>query len=523
MAGQETDGHSHLRVINALKRAAERAREKDWTYWAGKLGGMAQEYELFLKVEGLEEIRPIVKALLGYDPLEGDTRPKGEKRPGLTRSEGREAPSLQDLRRRIYAKAKAEPAWRFWGLYVHVSKLETLREAYRMAKANNGAPGIDGVTFEAIEESGVEAFLAGIRDELVSRTYRPMRSRKVEIPKDGGKKTRGLSIPTIRDRVVQGALKLILEPVFEADFQPGSFGYRPKRTAHEAVHRVVIAVLEGKTRVIDLDLRAYFDNVRHHVLLEKVARRVRDDDVLRLLKRVLKASGKKGVPQGGVISPLVSNLYLNEVDRMLEKAKDVTRQGKRTYVEYARYADDLVILVDPNHPQGDWLLEAIERRLREELAKLEVEVNEEKTRRVDLAEGETFDFLGFTFSRRLSRRGKWWPCYEPQVKKRTALYRKLKKIFRRYRSQPVARVIELINPILRGWVNYFRVGHSSRCFACIRLWVEKKIRRHLMRARGRKGFGWKRWSSRWLYETLGIFRGYRTIRIQAAVKALSRT
>ena len=169
--------------------------------------------------------------------------------------------SVQDLRRRLYIKAKAEPAWRFWGLYVHVCKMETLREAYLMAKKNDGAPGLDGVTFEAIEESGAESFLQQIRDELVSNTYRPMRARKKEIPKDGGTKVRVLSIPSIRDRVVQGALKLILEPIFEADFQPGSYGYRPKRTAHEAVYRVAKAIDQKKTRVIDLDLRAYLDRV----------------------------------------------------------------------------------------------------------------------------------------------------------------------------------------------------------------------------------------------------------------------
>ena len=167
--------------------------------------------------------------------------------------------SLQALRRRIYVKAKTEPAWRFWGLYVHVCKRETLYEAYQMAKRNNGAPGIDGVTFESIEESGVESFLKQIQDELVSNTYRPLRVRKKEIPKDGGNKVRVLSIPAIRDRVVQGALKLILEAIFEADFQPGSYGYRPKRTAHQAVGRVAEAIFQEKTRVVDIDLRAYLD------------------------------------------------------------------------------------------------------------------------------------------------------------------------------------------------------------------------------------------------------------------------
>jgi RNA-directed DNA polymerase len=206
--------------------------------------------------------------------------------------------------------------------------METLWAAYEMAKENDGAPGIDGLTFEAIEESGAESFLRQIREELITNRYRPMRARKKEIPKDGGTKVRVLSIPSIRDRVVQGALKLILEPIFEADFQAGSYGYRPARTAHEAVARVVQAIVEEKTRIIDLDLKAYFDNVQHSLLLEKVAQRVQDEAVMHLLKMMLKATGKKGVPQGGVISPLLSNLYLNEVDRMLEKAVNTTRNGR---------------------------------------------------------------------------------------------------------------------------------------------------------------------------------------------------
>jgi RNA-directed DNA polymerase len=418
--------------------------------------------------------------------------------------------SLQDLSKSLYDKAKAEPTKRFWGLYVHVCKKETLQEAYRMAKKNNGAPGIDGVTFEAIEESGAESFLQQIRDELITNTYRPMRVRKKEIPKDGGK-VRTLSIPSIRDRVVQGALKLILEPIFEADFQPGSYGYRPKRTAHEAVSRVAEAIVTEKTKIIDLDLRAYFDNVQHYLVLEKVAKRVQDDAVMRLLKMILKATGKKGVPQGGVVSPLLSNLYLNEVDRMLEKAIDTTRNGKYTYIQYVRFADDLVILID-SYSRHDWLVKAVEKRLREELAKLRVEINEEKSRTVDLRKQGSFGFLGFDFRRIRSLKGVWRPQYTPKLKKRTAVLAKLRDIFRRHASQPVERVIEMINPILRGWVNYFAVGHSGRCFTSIKDWVEKKIRRHLMRARKRQGFGWKRWSREWIYNVLGLFNDYRVRR-----------
>jgi RNA-directed DNA polymerase len=417
---------------------------------------------------------------------------------------------LQDLRRKIYTKAKADTAWRFWGLYVHVCKMETLYEAYALAKKNNGAPGIDGVTFEAIEDSGVEAFLKQLQGELAAHRYRPLRNRRKEIPKGDGK-YRVLGIPSIRDRVVQGALKLILEPIFEADFQAGSFGYRPQRTAHGAVQRVAEAIVKCKTRVIDIDLRAYFDNVRHDLLLEKVARRVSDAKVLGLLKMMLKATGKKGVPQGGVISPLLSNLYLNEVDKMLEKAKETTRNGKYTYLEYARYADDLVILVDA-FPRHDWLLAAVNKRLREELTKLHVEINEEKSRIVDLGKGESFGFLGFEFRRVRSRKGTWRPRYTPKLKKRTALLEKLKDIFHCFQSQPIGRVVALINPILRGWVQYFAIGDASRCFGFVKDWVEKKVRRHLRRARGLRGFGWNRWSRRWLYDHLGLFSGYRVSR-----------
>jgi RNA-directed DNA polymerase len=426
--------------------------------------------------------------------------------------------SLQDLRRRIYAKAKSDTSWRFWGLFVHVSKRETLHEAYRLAKAKGGAPGVDGVTFAAIEAGGVGRFLAELRDELVTRKYVPLPNRRVEIPKDGGKKVRVLGIPTIRDRVVQGALQLILEPIFEAGFQSGSYGYRPGRTTYAVVDRVRRAISEGKTRVIDLDLRAYFDNVRHHILLKKVAERVRDRDVMWLLRLILKATGSKGVPQGGVISPLLSNIYLNEVDRMLERAREVTRTGRWTRVQYARFADDLVVLVD-GRPRYERLFGQVARRLREELALLEVEVNEEKTASVDLVKGESFDYLGFQIRRVRGQSGKWFPLCRPLLKKRTALLRRLKVIFRAHRSQPVGRVIEQINPILRGWVDYFARWHASQTLSYIRTWVERKVRRHLARNSKRHGFGWKRWSTRWLYVHLGLFDSYR-VRWRQSQKAL---
>src|SRR6516164_3984970 len=186
---------------------------------------------------------------------------------------------------------------------------------------------------------------------------------------------------------------------------------------------------------------------------------------------------------------------------MLERAKEVTRCGRFTYIEYARFADDLVILIDA-YSRHDWLMGAVEKRLREELANLQVEINEEKSRNVDLGRGESFGFLGFDFRCIRSRRGAWRANYT----------RKLKDVFRRHQSQPVDRVVQLINPVLRGWVNYFAVGHSSKCFSLIKDWVEKKVRRHMLRARKRKGFGWTRWSRQWLYETLRLFNGYRVWR-----------
>ena len=181
-------------------------------------------------------------------------------------------------------------------------KIEILQAAYLEAKANDGAPGLDGESFQSIEESGVETFLENIREELLARTYKPSKNRRVEIPKGGGK-TRRLGIPTIKDRVVQGAVKLLLEPLFEADFHESSFAYRPRRTAHQALDRVVHGLVQGLTQVIDIDLKSYFDNVCHHILLRKIAQRVRDPEILHLVKQSIKANGKKGVPQGGVMTP----------------------------------------------------------------------------------------------------------------------------------------------------------------------------------------------------------------------------
>lgn len=423
---------------------------------------------------------------------------------------------LQDLRRKIYTKAKAEPCHRFWGLYVHVCKFETLEEAYKLIKANGGSSGIDKMTFEQVEKSGRGKFLREIETALKDGTYRPMPNRIVEIPKAGGK-TRTLGIATIRDRVVQAAVKSILEPIFESDFQEGSFGYRPMRTAHEATERVKQAVISQKTRVIDLDLKAYFDTIDHSILLEKIAKRVNDDQLMHLIKMMLKANGKVGVPQGSVSSPLFSNLYLNELDKMLEKAKEVTKQGPYFKLEYARFADDLVILVS-YHPSADKLWEQVNRRLREELAKLKVRINEEKTKYLDLNKGDKFGFLGFEFRKIKTKTGKMGVLTLPKKEAKQKLKDKIKAVFKHYVSQPLTKIRDRINPMLKGWYNYFKYGNSSKTFSELKYWLDKKVRRHLMRAIKRKGYGWKRWSTTGLFAIYNIFSNFKVARWQANPK-----
>ena len=413
---------------------------------------------------------------------------------------------LQELRRKIYSKAKTEKHWKFWGLYCHLSKEETLKEAYRLARANGGAPGVDGKSFEDIETEGVEGFLEGIRQELLSRTYRPMPNRRVEIPKEKGK-LRVLGIPTVRDRVVQGALKLILEPIFEADFRGCSYAYRPKRHAHQAIDRVTRGILHGLTRVVDVDLSGYFDNIRHHLLLEQVGRRVQDAEVMHLLRLILKANGTKGVPQGGVISPLLSNLYLNGVDEMMEKAREVTRRKGYDNLDFVRSADDMVILVH-GHPKEDRLVGLVQRRLKEELDKLQVQMNLEKTREVNLKEGGYFSFLGFDIRLNRNREGKTYVSKTPRMKKCKEIGRKVKAVLKVHFDKPLKEVIQAVNAVVRGWVNYFRVGNSTRTFCKVRDFVEKKVRRFVMKRKGRKGFGWKRWSREEIYKNWGLYNDY---------------
>ena len=395
--------------------------------------------------------------------------------------------NLQELRQRIYRKAKAEKSRRFWGLYVHVCKLETLRAAYQGAKANDGTPGIDGESFQSIEAGGVEKFLSALREELVARTYKPAKNRRVEIPKGNGK-TRRLGIPTIKERVVQGALKLILEAIFEADFHTSSFAYRPKRTAHQALDRVVHGLVQGLTRVIDVDLKSYFDNIRHHLLLRKLAQRVQDPEILHLVKQIVKANGSKGVPQGGVLSPLLANLYLNELDQaMEEETAKRRREGRWERVVYTRYADDMVILVD-SYSQWQPHVGMIQKRLDQELKKVEIEINEEKTKVVDFGSGGSFGFLGFDLREGRNRFGKRFVLRTPMRKKQSDLIRRVGRILKFSRHRKLPEVLERIGPVIVGWVNYFRVGNSRRAFEWIRFEMMRKIRRFVMKQKGRPGW-----------------------------------
>jgi RNA-directed DNA polymerase len=341
-----------------------------------------------------------------------------------------------------------------------------------------------------------------------------MPCRRVTIPKDG-QKGRGLQIPAIRDRVVQGALKLILEPIFEADFQAGSYGYRPGRTAHQALGRVYEALNKRLHHVIDVDLQNYFDSVRHDLLLSKLARRVRDRDILALCKRILKASGKRGLAQGSVIGPLWANVYLNDVDQMLEGAQEATRQGKYEVVSYARFADDLVVLMSA-HPNARAWWPKVERRLKEELGKLDLVINEEKSRIVEFGDREAFSFLGYTFRWVVDRRqpGKMRVLRRPQKERRTRFLRELRTTMRRCLHVPVERVVqEVVNPRVRGWVAYFRWGNSAEDLQFVRDQVELKVRRFATRQRPKRkgGRSWTTWRTEELYEEWQLHSDYHVL------------
>ena len=414
--------------------------------------------------------------------------------------------NLQELRRRIYQKAKSDKEHRFWGIFVHVTKIEVLAEAYRQAKRNGGAPGIDGQTFKDVDALGAETFFQSIRDDLVAGTYKPRANRFVEIPKGNGK-TRTLQIPCIRDRVVQGALKWVLEAIFEADFCPNSYGFRPKRSPHRAIAEVRRSILRRMNMVIDVDLSKYFDTIRHDILMKKIAWRVQDPQVMHLIKLILKTGGKIGVPQGGPFSPLAANIYLNEVDWYFDGIRRKTAEGEYEAVNYHRFADDIVITVSGHHTKRNWAARAFQR-LREQIEPLGVHLNMEKTKVVNMLDGGTFGFLGFDFRRILNReKNRYYILLTPKKKARLFIKAKIREIIANGGATPAKELINRINVVLAGWIEYFRVGNSSRAFSEVRDYLEMKVRTLLTRRKRRqkRSVGWRRWRNEYLYGVLGLF------------------
>ncbi len=421
--------------------------------------------------------------------------------------------SLQELQSRIGHRAKSAPTHRFWGMHVHLTKLETLEAAYLEARRNGGASGADGMTFEGIESKGRREFLTELAEELKADKYVPRPYRRREIPKEGGK-VRVISIPTIRDRVVQGALRLLLEPIFEADFSSHSYGARPGRSAHQAVDEVRKGMNHQKHLAVDVDLKAFFDTIRHERMMKKVARRVQDGRVLALVKQFLRSTGESGIPQGSPLSPLLANVALNDLDHALGKGKG--------FLSYVRYLDDMVVLTFNSTRGRRWAERALER-IREEAEAIGVQLNMEKTRTVLLTKtGEMFAFLGFEFRwKPKSATSKAYVHTSPRKKKLTEVLRKVRDVLRRSQHLPVREAVAQVNLILRGWVNYFRVGNSSRAFDKLKFHVERKVRRFAVKKLKRKGFGWTRWSSDVVYKMWGLFNDYR-IRYYVEAKASER-
>lgn len=408
--------------------------------------------------------------------------------------------SLQELRERIGSRAKSAPAHRFWGMYVHIVKIETIEAAYLEAKHNGGAPGVDNVTFEQIETAGRDDFLQEVAEALRRGTYQPLPYRRKEIPKEGGK-VRVISIPTIRDRVAQGALRQVLEPIFEADFSGSSYGARPGRSAHQALGIVRQALHRRKHRALDVDLSSYFDNIRHDRVLEKVARRVQDDRVLGMVKQFLKSGGRRGIPQGSPLSPLLANLALNDLDHALDRGNG--------FITYVRYLDDMVVLAPDSEKGRRWTARAL-ARIREEADAIGVSINESKTGVVSLGHPQSsFDFLGFRFRwKRSLKTGRWYAYMIPKPKKATQVLRRVRELLRRSRHLQMRAAVAQVNQIVRGWVNYFRVGNSGDALQLVKYHVERKVRRFAARKSKRSGFGWKRWSRQIVYGTWGLFDDY---------------
>jgi len=432
---------------------------------------------------------------------------------------------IRSLQRKLYRKAKAEPAFRFYVLYDKICREDILRHAYGLARANAGAPGVDGVSFAQIEASGLEAWLVGLREELVSKTYRADPVRRVLIPKpDGGE--RPLGIPTIRDRVVQTAAKLVLEPIFEADFEANAYGYRPARGAVDAVKDVHRHLCRGYTDVVDADLSKYFDTIPHAELMRCVARRIVDRRVLRLIKMWLRApieerdadgtrrmSGGKGntrgTPQGGVASPLLANIYMN---RFLKHWR-LTGCGEAFRARVVAYADDFVILSRGRAAEALAWTKAV-------MTKLGLTLNEAKTSLRD-ARQERFDFLGYSFGPHwFKANGKWYLGASPSKKSVQRFKTKVGALLVPGNNDPWMDVRDMLNRSLLGWSNYFSSGTYRRTYRGIDYHVYERVRDFLARRHKMQGRGTRRFSYDVVHGERGVIRLERLPRSDLSVVCL---
>ncbi len=408
---------------------------------------------------------------------------------------------IRQLQRKLYLKSKKEKGFRFYALYDKVYREDVMKEAWRRVKANRGIAGIDKETIEMIAEDEPK-FLENLCYELKAKAYRPKAVKRVWIPKRDGSQ-RPLGIPTVKDRIVQMAVKIVVEPIFEAGFEDNSFGFRPKRSAHQAVREVKKYLNWGLVNVIDADIDNFFNNISHDKLLDLISRRIVDKQMLKLIKMWLKSGVMEegiirreitGTPQGGVISPLLANIYLNELDRHWKAMKYDCRKGWNAHL--VRYADDLVIFTDKGLKQP---LNALRGKLHE----MGLKLNSEKTR-VLSADTGNFDFLGFNFRKSWNRdKTKKFPLMIPSHKAVMSIKARIKEITRN-RPVKVSCVVEEINPVLRGWINYFRIGHSSRVFHKIQNYTVEKIRRFVRKKQGNPGYGWKEISNGFIYGVLGL-------------------
>jgi RNA-directed DNA polymerase len=423
---------------------------------------------------------------------------------------------IRMLQRKLYAKAKAEPGFRFYLLYDKVYREDILLHAYAVARANKGAPGVDGLTFEAIEVAGLAQWLTGLKEELKTRTYKAQPVRRVMILKPGGG-GRPLGIPTIRDRVVQTAVKLVLEPIFEADLAPEAYGYRPRRSAVGAVRRVHQLLKDGYTDVVDADLAKYFDTIPHAALMQCVARRIVDRDILHLVKAWLKVpaeetgedgrtrliGGKRvgrGTPQGGVISPLLANIYMN---RFLKYWRG-SGQGERLRAHVVTYADDLVIL-----SRGS-AAEALEV-MRNVMTRLGLSVNEAKTALRD-ARQERFDFLGYSFGLHWHRaNGDRFLGASPSKKSILRVQDKVRKILQPSNPGTWRDIRDRLNHVLRGWSAYFAYGSVAYAHRAVNWHVENRVRGFLQRHHELPSRGTRQFPASRIFGELGVHRIRRSV------------